>query len=292
MFEAPGRRGRTTARSPSGSRRLAPATFEERSARWNASFLTQGITFTVYGDDEGTERIFPFDLVPRIIPAAEWEPIERGLVQRITRAQPLPRRRLPRPAASSTHGIVPRRARLRRASTSGARCSASTSPGGDLRPRRGHRPRPRRRRPLPRARGQPALPLGRLLRAREPQALKRDLPELFDALRRAAGRALPARAARGAALRRAAAAADADASCCSRPGVYNSAYFEHSFLARADGHRARRGRATSSSHDNHVFMRTTQRPAARGRDLPAHRRRLPRPARLPRATRCSACPAC
>jgi uncharacterized circularly permuted ATP-grasp superfamily protein len=48
------------------------------------SFLTQGITFTVYGRDEGTERIFPYDLLPRLIAAEEWERIERGLIQRIS----------------------------------------------------------------------------------------------------------------------------------------------------------------------------------------------------------------
>ncbi|AHF89083.1 hypothetical protein OpiT1DRAFT_05978 [Opitutaceae bacterium TAV1] len=47
-------------------------------------FLRQGITFNVYGDSQGTERVFPFDLMPRIIPAAEWESLEAGLVQRIT----------------------------------------------------------------------------------------------------------------------------------------------------------------------------------------------------------------
>jgi uncharacterized circularly permuted ATP-grasp superfamily protein len=47
------------------------------------AFLTQGITFTVYGDDQGTERIFPYDLLPRIIPAQEWEHLELGLSQRI-----------------------------------------------------------------------------------------------------------------------------------------------------------------------------------------------------------------
>ncbi len=45
--------------------------------------LQMGITFNVYGDLAGTERIFPFDLVPRIVPAVEWERIERGLRQRI-----------------------------------------------------------------------------------------------------------------------------------------------------------------------------------------------------------------
>ena len=42
-----------------------------------------GITFNVYGDSAGTERIFPFDLIPRIVRAEEWDWIERGLKQRI-----------------------------------------------------------------------------------------------------------------------------------------------------------------------------------------------------------------
>ena len=48
------------------------------------TFLHQGITFTVYGREEGTERIFPHDLLPRIITQLEWATIERGLIQRIT----------------------------------------------------------------------------------------------------------------------------------------------------------------------------------------------------------------
>jgi len=58
--------------------------FERKRALAASTFLSQGVTFTVYNDDQGTERIFPFDLLPRIIPAEEWEKIERGLVQRIT----------------------------------------------------------------------------------------------------------------------------------------------------------------------------------------------------------------
>src|SRR5215472_15517121 len=45
--------------------------------------LQMGITFNVYADSAGTERIFPFDLVPRIVPAEEWTWVERGLRQRI-----------------------------------------------------------------------------------------------------------------------------------------------------------------------------------------------------------------
>jgi uncharacterized circularly permuted ATP-grasp superfamily protein len=47
------------------------------------ALLHMGITFNVYGDSAGTERIFPFDLVPRIVAASEWDYIERGLKQRI-----------------------------------------------------------------------------------------------------------------------------------------------------------------------------------------------------------------
>ena len=57
--------------------------FDRKRTLADTSFLTQGITFTVYNDNRGTEKIFPFDLIPRIIPADEWEYIERGLEQRI-----------------------------------------------------------------------------------------------------------------------------------------------------------------------------------------------------------------
>ena len=57
---------------------------QRRKQAAELSFLTQGITFTVYGRDEGTERIFPYDLLPRLITGPEWDRIERGLTQRIT----------------------------------------------------------------------------------------------------------------------------------------------------------------------------------------------------------------
>jgi uncharacterized circularly permuted ATP-grasp superfamily protein len=56
----------------------------QRQTEADKAFLTQGITFTVYGDEAGTERIFPYDLLPRIITAHEWSTIERGLAQRLT----------------------------------------------------------------------------------------------------------------------------------------------------------------------------------------------------------------
>lgn len=47
-------------------------------------FRTQGITFTLADDEEGLERTFPMDLLPRVIPGDEWDVIERGIVQRVT----------------------------------------------------------------------------------------------------------------------------------------------------------------------------------------------------------------
>ena len=63
---------------------LPAGELERRKQAADLSFLNQGITFTVYGRQEGTEKIFPYDLVPRLITAAEWEKVEHGLMQRIT----------------------------------------------------------------------------------------------------------------------------------------------------------------------------------------------------------------
>lgn len=55
---------------------------QRQQAAQNALFKL-GVTFNVYGDNQGTERIFPFDIIPRIVSSQEWEWLERGLKQRI-----------------------------------------------------------------------------------------------------------------------------------------------------------------------------------------------------------------
>ncbi len=55
----------------------------ERQRIADQTFINRGVTFTVYSDQTGTEKIFPFDLIPRIIPAHEWNRLERGLTQRM-----------------------------------------------------------------------------------------------------------------------------------------------------------------------------------------------------------------
>lgn len=83
MFEAPGRprpHYRQLYEQLQGLSVQELARYQNQAAR---AFLDQGITFTVYGDKQQTERIFPFDLLPRIIPNSEWRHIEQGVRQRI-----------------------------------------------------------------------------------------------------------------------------------------------------------------------------------------------------------------
>ena len=62
---------------------LPPGQLAMRQQAAEAMLLRMGITFNVYGRDEGTEKIFPFDIIPRIIPSEDWQHIEAGLKQRI-----------------------------------------------------------------------------------------------------------------------------------------------------------------------------------------------------------------
>ncbi len=66
--------------------RLASMTHRELRERQGAAeraLLTRGITFNVYGNGAGVEKIMPFDILPRVVSAAEWKTIERALVQRV-----------------------------------------------------------------------------------------------------------------------------------------------------------------------------------------------------------------
>ena len=62
---------------------LDAASLQQKEKLASELFLNQGITFTVYSDNAGIERIFPFDIIPRIITAAEWSSVETGIKQRI-----------------------------------------------------------------------------------------------------------------------------------------------------------------------------------------------------------------
>lgn len=78
--------GRPRARAELLARRLMALSDGELSRRQKAAdlaLLNMGITFNVYGHEAGTEKVWPFDIVPRILDALEWDQIERGLRQRI-----------------------------------------------------------------------------------------------------------------------------------------------------------------------------------------------------------------
>lgn len=81
MYDADGRPRRKIF-----AERLKGLTSEDlrhRQKRAESSLLDRGITFAVYGDQAGSEKIWPFDVIPRIIDAAEWQMVENGLKQRI-----------------------------------------------------------------------------------------------------------------------------------------------------------------------------------------------------------------
>jgi uncharacterized circularly permuted ATP-grasp superfamily protein len=62
---------------------LGPEEFARRQTLAELSFIQSGVTFTVYSDGGNTEKTFPFDLIPRVIPPDEWAHIEKGLTQRL-----------------------------------------------------------------------------------------------------------------------------------------------------------------------------------------------------------------
>ena len=69
------------------SERLSALGIEElknRAERAQKSFFAQGVTFTLYSGDRSTDRVLPFDVLPRILSAKEWQRLEEGCIQRIT----------------------------------------------------------------------------------------------------------------------------------------------------------------------------------------------------------------
>src|SRR5580700_6044267 len=232
---------------------LPLAEMRRRKQAADISFLHQGITFTVYGREEGTERIFPHDLLPRIVTSQEWATIERGLEQRIT-ALNLFLRDIYNEGRCLAAGIVPReivysckhfRRQMREFNIPRAIYIAVT--GTDLVR-------------LPDGRfvvleDNLRVPSGVSYMLTSRQVMKRIFPELF---RLAGVRAIDHYSeALLATLRALAPDGRPDPNIVLlTPGVYNSAYFEHAFLARQMGIELVEGRDLAV-HENMVYMRTT-----------------------------------
>jgi len=232
---------------------LPPAELQDRQQAADMSFLHQGITFTVYGNEEGTERIFPYDLLPRIITHAEWETIERGLTQRIT-ALNLFLRDIYHDGQILNDGVVPRdlvySCKYYRRQLRGVRVPNDiyvAVVGTDLiRIDSGE---------FVVLEDNLRVPSGVSYMLANRQVMKYVFPRLFSAYGVRSidhyGQALLGTLRALAPKRR----LDPNIVLLS-PGVYNSAYFEHAFLARQMGIALVEGRDLLV-HDNALYMRTT-----------------------------------
>ena len=232
--------------------------FDARRSQAELFFRRIGITFAVYGDNESTERLIPFDIIPRVLTMAEWVDLERGLKQRVTALNAF-LADVYGPQECIKAGIVPADLVYRNPYYRPEMIGFEV-PHGDLRPHRRHRPRPGRRCHLLRARGQCPHPLRRLLHAREPRGDDAPLPGALRAPPGRSGRELPGRAARDLALGRARARASRDPTAVLlTPGRFNSAFYEHSFLADKLGVELVEA-SDLFVKDDVVFMRTTEGP--------------------------------
>ena len=234
-------------------RAATPADLGQRQIEADRAFLTQGITFTVYGDDQGTERIFPFDLLPRIITAAEWQTLERGLTQRLT-AINLFLKDVYHEGRILAEGIVPRdlvqSCRHYRREMRGVHVHRDiyvSIAGTDLVRLEDGR--------FVVLEDNLRVPSGVSYMLANREVTKRVLPGLFD---RHHVRPVAQYGQMLLATLRALAPEDVSEPTfvVLTPGVGNSAYFEHAFLAREMGVTLVEGRDLLV-HDNIVYMRTT-----------------------------------
>jgi uncharacterized circularly permuted ATP-grasp superfamily protein len=231
---------------------LPPEALIRRQQACEQSFLQQGITFTVYSDKQATERIIPTDLLPRLVTAVEWERVDRGLKQRI-RALNMFLRDIYTDGRVLKDGVVPRpmiygskhyRREMRGlAVPHGAYVNVC---GTDL---------------VRREDGafvvledNLRVPSGVSYMLANREVVRRAFPGVF----RAAGvRAIDHYPQELLATLKSLAPFQEDVSIAVlTPGVFNSAYFEHAFLARQMGVELVEGRDLLIN-DNVVFARTT-----------------------------------
>ncbi len=233
---------------------LSDGELQRRQRDAERTLLNLGITFTVYGHEAGTEKIWPFDVVPRVVEAAEWEMIERGLKQRIQALNLFiddvyNRRQI------INDGIVPED--LLRS----GKCYLSPCTG--LKPPRGAWAHVTGTDLVRDSDGQFYVlednlrcPSGVSYVLENREVMKRAFPQVFEGLRIRPVEDYPERLLHT--LQRVAPQmADDPTVVVLTPGIYNSAYFEHSFLAQQMGVELVEGRDLVVL-DDYVYMRTTQ----------------------------------
>src|SRR5258705_4951260 len=218
------------------------------------ALLHMGITFNVYGDSAGTERIFPFDLVPRIVSAVEWNGIEQGLKQRI-RVLNLFIDDIYHEQKIVKDGVIPAEI-IRTASSFRKQCIDMNPPGGvwchitgtDLvRDRDGQ---------IYVLEDNLRCPSGVSYVLQNRVVMKRTFPQVFESSRIRPVDDYPSRL-RDMLESLARANIESPRVVVLTPGIHNSAYFEHSFLAQQMGVELVEGRDLVVS-DGFVWMRTTK----------------------------------
>ena len=228
----------------------------QRCQRAAESLLVQlGITFNVYGDSAGTERIFPFDLIPRIVGGAEWDRLERGLKQRIHALNAFIDD-IYHDQKILKDGVIPAEV-IHSAASYRPQCVGINPPkrvwchitGTDL-VRHGD--------------GQVyvlednlRVPSGVSYVLENRDLMKRTFPQVFEGLRVRPVDDYPSNLLATLEAIAPASAGDKPLVVLLTPGMYNSAYFEHSFLAQKMGIPLVEGRDLVVE-DNEVLMRTTK----------------------------------
>jgi uncharacterized circularly permuted ATP-grasp superfamily protein len=228
----------------------------QRCQRAAERLLVQlGITFNVYGDSAGTERIFPFDLVPRIVSGAEWDRLERGLCQRIHALNEFIDDIYHDQKILKDH-VIPEEV-IRSATSYRPQCVGINPPkrvwchitGTDL-VRHGD--------------GQVyvlednlRVPSGVSYVLENRDLMKRTFPQVFEGLHVRPVDDYPSNLLATLEAIAPEGAGDKPLVVLLTPGMYNSAYFEHSFLAQKMGIPLVEGRDLVVE-DDEVFMRTTK----------------------------------
>ncbi len=219
-----------------------------------AALMSMGVTFNVYGADGGTERIFPFDIVPRIIDGSDWAPIERGLVQR-TQALNLFLQDIYDGQKIIADGVIPRQV-IESGTAFRPQCKGLKPPkgiwchinGADLvRDGKGvfHVLEDNLR-----------CPSGVSYVLENRQVLKRTFPVVFEESHVRAVDDYPNRLF-DALMHLTPETIATPTAVVLTPGIYNSAYFEHSFLAQQMGVELVEGRDLVVQ-DGYVCMKTTK----------------------------------
>lgn len=234
---------------------FSTADIQERKAAADAEILSMGITFTVYCEDEGSiDRAWPFDIIPRLIRAEEWRIVERGLKQR-TRALNLFIDDIYHSQNIVRDGVFPRTL-LADSKNFRPECVGIDPPlgvwahicGTDLVKDKDGR--------FYVLEDNLRVPSGVSYMLENRLVMKRVLPELFESYAIAPVDDYPAQ------LRQCLASLAPDSTnpqiVVLTPGIYNSAYFEHAYLAQQMGAELVEGRDLVVGNDDCVYMRTIE----------------------------------